>query len=198
MDTTIVDLALSREDVIKQNPSFYCPEGILAQIVIIDVDYYSFDHKVHAGRVAIHESLAEDVRGAFKLLLKDKFPIQTVIPISDDRFMWDDNLSTAANNSSAFSYRHVRDTKDLSNHAMERAIDINPKLNPYFPAGKVFPPHAIHDPRVLGTILEGSELVTYFEKLGWRWGGNWDEDPDYQHFEKVGQLVAKTSRGLFA
>jgi hypothetical protein len=67
---------------------------------------------------------------------------------------------------------------------MGRAIDINPKLNPYFPGDKVFPPHATYNPAIPGTILAENRLVKYFEDLGWRWGGNWDEDLDYQHFEK--------------
>lgn len=185
MNTAIVDSALSRDEATKHNPSFHCPLEILDQIVLISVEYYSFDHKVHTGQVAIHKDLAEDVRGAFRLLLSDKFPIQSVIPISDERFMWSDDLSTAANNTSAFNYRYVRDTKDMSNHATGRAIDINPRHNPYFPGQQVFPPYASYDPNVSGTIVPDSKLVNYFENLGWRWGGNWDEDSDYQHFEKV-------------
>ena len=185
MNTPIIDSALSIAEVTKQNPEFHCPVGILGQIVVITVDYYSFDHKVHTGQIAIHKDLVEDIRGAFKLLLGDKFPIQSVVPISEGQFAWEDDISTAANNTSAFNYRYVRDTKIMSNHATGRAIDINPRHNPYFPGEKVYPPNASYDPHVSGTILPDSNLVKYFEDLGWRWGGNWDEDSDYQHFEKV-------------
>jgi hypothetical protein len=79
----------------------------------------------------------------------------------------------------------VRGTRVLSNHSKGKAIDINPKLNPYFPGKKVFPEHASYDPKVAGTILANSKLVEYFKDLGWKWGGDWDEDLDYQHFEKL-------------
>ena len=185
MQKTIVDSAMAINEATRQNPEFHCPPEVLDQIVLITVNYYSFDRKIHTGQIAIHKDLAEDVQGAFKLLLDDKFPIQSVIPISEDRFMWQDDISTVENNTSTFNYRCVRDTDIMSNHATGRAIDINPKHNPYFPGEKVYPPHASYDPHVSGTILPDSKLVAYFEGLGWRWGGNWDEDSDYQHFEKV-------------
>ncbi len=185
MNKTIIDSAMTIDEAKKQNPKLLCSKEILNNIVVVDVEYYSFDGQIHKGQIAIHRDLADDVRGAFELLLDEKFPVGTVIPISDIKFVWDDNLSTAANNTSAFNYRFVRGTEIMSNHAEGRAIDINPKLNPYFPGGKVFPPHASYDPSILGTIPVNSKLVAYFEKLGWRWGGSWDEDLDYQHFEKL-------------
>lgn len=184
MNTPIVDSALTPEEIIKQNPMFHCPTEVLKRIVVVEVKYYSFDGRIHSGQVAVHQDLADDVKGAFKLLLNDKFPIQSAIPIADVKFGWDDGVSTSANNTSAFNYRHVRDTKVMSNHATGRAIDINPRLNPYFPGEKVFPLQASYDPGVEGTILASSKLVKYFEDLGWCWGGKWDEDLDFQHFEK--------------
>lgn len=184
MSKRVVDSRLTQQEILKQNPRRRCPVEILDQIVVVSVNYYSFDNIVHAGQVAIHKDLANDIIGAFELLLKEKFPIQSVIPISDSKFAWSDDASIAVNNTSAYNYRNIRDTFTLSNHATGRAIDINPKLNPYFPGQKVFPPHATYNPAVKGTILADSKLVTYFEKLGWQWGGNWNEDLDFQHFEK--------------
>lgn len=185
MNDPIVDSSLSIQIALKQNPGFFCPKEILESLVLIDVRYYSFDQKVHIGQLVIHQDLANDVAGAFELLLQEKFPVQSVIPISNDKFAWDDSVSTATNNSSAFNYRYVRGTNVLSNHAQGRAIDINPRLNPYFPGTKVFPPHASYDPDIPGTILANSKLVKYLADLGWRWGGTWNEDLDYQHFEKL-------------
>ncbi len=172
------------ESAVKQNPEKICPNEILAELVLIDVKYYSFDNKIHIGQAVVHMDLASDIRGGFELLYRDKFPIQSVIPISDKKFAWDDSISTLANNSSAFNYRNVRDTSILSYHAFGRAIDINPRLNPYFPGKKVFPPQATYKPDIPGTIVANSRLVEYFEKLGWQWGGRWHEERDYQHFEK--------------
>ncbi len=185
MLTVLVDKKLNKNDILRQNPKFICPDAILEQITIIDVDYFSFDEVVRRGQIAIHSDLASDIIGAFELLLREKFPIESVIPIADARFKWDDTASTSANNTSAFNYRFVRDTNELSNHATGRAIDINPRLNPYFLGDRVLPANATYNPTVKGTIHTGSNLVAYLENLGWQWGGNWDEDLDFQHFEKV-------------
>ncbi len=185
MNELIVDSDLTIHQVKKQNPNFYCPLEIQNQLSLVDVEYFSFDGLRHKGQIVIHKDLVNDIKGAFELLLREKFPIQSVIPISDNKFQWDDNSSTLANNTSAFNYRYVRNTKILSNHSEGRAIDINPRLNPYFPGEKVFPPQASYNLEIPGTISPGSKLVNYFEKLGWRWGGSWNEDLDYQHFEKI-------------
>lgn len=185
MSKAVVDSSLTADEVLKQNPNFFCPQEILNNIQVVEVEYYSFDGLKHRGQVAIHEELVADIKGAFELLLQEKFPVETVIPVSDHKFAWNDGLSTSANNTSAFNYRFVRDSEVMSNHSQGRAIDINPKLNPYFPGEKVFPLHASYNPLIPGTIVAGSKLVRYFEKLGWRWSGSWDEDLDYQHFEKL-------------
>lgn len=185
MSNTIIDSQLTKQEILKQNPLLPCPAEILEQMTIVDVDYYSFDGNVHSGQIVVHKDLAKDIVGAFKLLLQEKFPIQSVIPVSDEQFCWNDDASIAANNTSAFNYRYVRGTQDISNHAYGKAIDINPKLNPYFPGKKVFPPHASYNPSTKGTILANSKLVQYFENLGWQWDGSLSEDLDYQHFEKI-------------
>lgn len=180
----LVDSSLTTTEAIKQNPEHPCPAKILKDQVLFDVDYYSFDGRLHSGQLVAHKDLVEDIKGAFTMLLEDHFPIQSVIPIADTRYLWDDNLSGIANNTSAFNYRFVRDTKEFSNHATGRAIDFNPLINPYFPDTRVFPVEASYQPGVPGTIVPGSKLVEYFKNLGWEWGGDWLEDVDYQHFQK--------------
>lgn len=184
MTAPIRDSELTKEEILRQNPLLECPAKVLDEIAIVNVNYYSFDGNVHSGQLAVHKKLADDVEGAFKIILEDKFPIESVIPVSDKRFEWDDTISTSANNTSAFNYRFVRGTEEISAHAFGRAIDINPRLNPYFPGKKVFPVHSSYNPEVEGTILAQSRLVEYFKDLGWRWGGDWNEDLDFQHFEK--------------
>lgn len=185
MQKVAVDSLMDKREAIKQNPLLPCPDYILNKLQLCSVLYYSFDGLVHGGQIVSHKDLVDDITGAFKLLKREKFPIQTVIPMSDPRYQWSDDLSTAANNTSAFNYRKVRFTNILSYHATGCAIDINPKLNPYFPGGQTFPPNASYDVSVPGTILADSNLVRYFKNLGWTWGGDWTDDPDYQHFEKM-------------
>src|SRR3989442_2933819 len=127
----IVDAKLAKEDALKQNPDFLCPEEIIVCQQVIEVLYYSFDGKLHQGQIVVHEELVEDIRNIFKVILEERFPLTSVIPVADPRFHWDDGLSIQANNSSGFNYRTKTLKNELSNHAYGRAVDLNPRLNPY-------------------------------------------------------------------
>lgn len=165
-----------------------CPEEIRKRQRLITVKYYSMDNQVHQGQLVVDEELVSDLKQVFALALKEKFPIYSVIPISDKRFRkenrWDDELSMEANNSSAFNYREKTGGGELSNHAYGRAVDINTFLNPYIKGSLVLPRGATYDPKVGGTFTAESLIVREFLRLGWSWGGNWKSPIDYQHFEK--------------
>jgi hypothetical protein len=165
-----------------------CPEDIRNKQAIVEVLYYSTDHKIHQGQVVIDRELQADIRSVFRFALKTRFPIQSAIPISDPRFRkngrWDDELSMEANNTSAFNYRQSTGSTQLSKHAYGRAIDINPFLNPYVKDKTVLPHNAKYDPGVPGTFASSSSIVHFFKRLGWKWGGDWETLKDYQHFEK--------------
>ena len=32
----------------------------------------------------------------------------------------------------------------------------------------------------------GGTLIKAFASVGWKWGGRWSDNPDYQHFSKTG------------
>lgn len=157
---------------------------------LLDLRYYSFDGKIHQGQIVIDERLAADIEEVFRVAREIKFPIQSVIPISHDRFFKDgkwneDELSMLSNNTSAFNYRTVTGGKSLSRHAYGFSIDINPVQNPYIKGDIVLPPGAVYDTRKPGTLSEDSPIVKTFTRLGWTWGGRWKSLKDYQHFEKV-------------
>jgi hypothetical protein len=42
----------------------------------------------------------------------------------------------------------------------------------------------MYDVKLKGTITADSFLVREFTKRGWKWGGYWKKNKDYQHFEK--------------
>ncbi len=160
---------------------------------LVEVVYYSFDGKIHKGQLVIDEKLVEDIREVFRVMLKYKFPITSVIPISHNCFFrngkWnEDDLSMAANNTSAFNYRLVTGGKSLSMHAYGFAIDINPLQNPYIKGGIVLPLGAVYDIHKQGTLANDSPIVKTFLRLGWIWGGNWESLKDYQHFEKFRKI----------
>ncbi len=158
------------------------PPAIRNNLVIIDVQYYSFDDKLHRGQVVISKNLSRDIEKIFAVIKTKKFPVAKAIPIFF--YNWEDEKSMEDNNTSAFNYRFIAGTKKLSNHSFGTAIDINPLLNPYLRKGLHQPEGSVYDPSRQGTITKNSFLVNEFRKLGWDWGGNWTDRKDYQHFEK--------------
>ncbi len=165
-----------------------CPKEIRERQKVVKLKYYSADGKIHQGQLVIDAALKDDIKKVFALALKERFPIYSVIPISDKRFRkdgrWDDELSMEANNTSAFNYREITGGGRLSNHASGRAIDINPLQNPYIKNDIVLPHGAKYDPSIAGTFTSDHPIVRAFLQLGWVWGGNWTSPRDYQHFEK--------------
>jgi peptidoglycan LD-endopeptidase CwlK len=186
LENPIIDSNMSLVEALRK---FAPPEFKIRQR-LIDVLYYSFDGKAHKGQLVIDARLVEDIREVFRVALDAKFPITSVIPISDDRFFKDgkwneDEQSMLSNNTSAFNYRVVTGGKSLSRHAYGFAIDINPALNPYIKGKIVLPPDAVYDLSKPGTLGPDSPVVRAFKRLGWTWGGEWKSLKDYQHFEKV-------------
>lgn len=131
------------------------------------------------------KNLVQDIHEIFEQLMKYRFPIQSVIPIADPRFSWNDEASMKVNNTSAFNYRLIARTMKVSNHAYGKAIDINPSLNPFIKGDFVQPRGAIYNPSIPGAIAEGSQIVQLFKSKGWEWGGDWIDRKDYQHFQKT-------------
>lgn len=165
-----------------------CPNELRRRQRLITIKYYSMDKQVHQGQLVIDKELVNDVKKVFALALKERFPVYSVIPISDKRFRkenrWDDELSMEANNSSAFNYREITGGGRPSNHAYGRAVDINTFLNPYIKGDLILPHGSSYDPKIDGTLMADSPIVREFLRLGWTWGGNWTSPIDYQHFEK--------------
>ncbi len=181
MSSLIADCSFkSLEEALK---GLDVPAEIRETLVLVDVQYLSFDGCLHAGQLVVHKDLKEEVVEIFSALLHIGFPIEKVVPIV--AYGWNDEASMGANNSSAFNYRLILGTDRLSNHSYGRAIDINPMQNPYFARdGKVHPVGATHNPSVPGTLTVDSEAVAIFKAKGWIWGGDWKVPVDFQHLEK--------------
>jgi len=186
IENPIVDSNTTLSAALKK----YAPPKFKIRQRLIDLLYYSFDGKIHKGQLVIDARLVGDIREVFRVALESKFPINSVIPISDERFFKDgkwneDDQSMLSNNTSAFNYRRVTAGKTLSRHAYGFAIDINPAQNPYIKGNIVLPPKAVYDRAKPGTLTGDSPVVRTFIRLGWSWGGNWKSLKDYQHFEKL-------------
>lgn len=158
------------------------PREILAVQTLLDVTYLDFNGQTQLGQLVVHRDLESEVRDIFREILLARFPIHSMIPVV--AFAWSDDASMEANNSSAFNYRLKVGKNTLSAHAMGRAIDINPRQNPYIRGDLTLPPGAVYDPGAPGTLLAEDATVRAFESRGWMWGGRWIKLRDYHHFEK--------------
>jgi hypothetical protein len=190
LNSTIMTDSLDQEIIIDSDYSaetalsgISIPDEIKRNLRLVNVNYYSFDNKLHSGQLVINKNLISDIKKIFSTITEKKFPVAKVIPII--KYNWNDEESMEDNNTSAFNYRFIAGTKKLSNHSFGTAIDINPLFNPYIRKDLIQPSGAVYKPDRKGTITTNSFLVEEFKTLGWVWGGDWKDRKDYQHFEKV-------------
>ena len=159
------------------------PFEIAQALVLITVQYISFDDRLHEGQLLLHRNVADEVREIFNEILEQRFPIQQIVPII--AFDNDDEASMSVNNTSAFNYRTIYPITRLSNHARGLAIDINPLFNPCTASnGVIQPANGTYDPMRPGTIRAHDPIVASFTSRGWDWHGN-HERKDWQHFDKA-------------
>lgn len=183
-EEVLTDSAMDRADALFKAQEPLIPKAISARQVLVDVTYYGFDGKLHAGQLVVHRSLVRDIREIFTAVRKAKFPIHSAIPVSGAGMGWSDASSMRINNTSAFNYRAMAGSSRMSLHAYGCAIDINPVQNPYLKGTICQPPGGSYEVNKPGTLTAESIVVKEFLKRGWRWGGNWTTLKDYQHFEK--------------
>lgn len=154
----------------------------------VHILYVDFEGQTHEGELIVNEQVANEVMDIFYQLYLAEYPLSSVKLVDDYGEPFEDNLSMAANNTSAFNYRYSSANK-LSRHAYGAAIDINPMMNPYIHSdGRVSPSNAADwvdrsDVRV-GMIDKNDLCYQLFTSYGWEWGGNFRSEKDYQHFSK--------------
>ena len=150
--------------------------------------HYDFDGNVEEGELIVNAKVADEVMGIFYKLYLAKYPLTSVRLVDEYGGTADDDLSMAANNTSAFNYRFVAGTKTLSLHSFGVAIDINPRLNPYIVGDSISPadgaPYADRTRDFAGKIDHNDLCYKLFIACGWTWGGDWRNSKDYQHFSK--------------
>ena len=166
------------------------------QLRYVKVLHYNFSHEVQVGELIVNAGIAEDVRNIFRELYEQEYAIASMYLI--ENFWMEDGSSSDKNsiennNTSAFNYRTVAGTEQLSNHALGYAIDINPLQNPcvaYNADGSFrenykdmerYVDRANGEPHMIG---HEDACYQIFAKYGFTWGGDWTDPIDYQHFEK--------------
>lgn len=159
----------------------------------INIKHYDFNGNEQIGEVIVHKEVAEDIVKIFYELYEAEYKINKMVLI--DEYNADDELSMSDNNTSAFNYRVVQNSKTLSLHAFGLAIDINPLNNPYIKGNTISPANAssyINRNLKLPEMIDHKDLAyKVFTKYGWKWGGDYKSLKDYQHFYKEDILDSK-------
>lgn len=165
-----------------------CPVG-LADLRYLRMTFLDFTGAVQEGEMVVAADVADAVLGAFRAIFDAGFVIERMQLVDD--FDANDDVSMAANNTSAFNCRAVTGGNGFSQHSYGNAIDINPIQNPYVRGALILPPEAAAfsdrtDIRP-GMITAGDAVTAAFAAMGWVWGGDWESLKDYQHFSANGQ-----------
>jgi D-alanyl-D-alanine carboxypeptidase len=164
-----------------------CPTP-LEDLRYLTLSHYGFDEKIHQGELIVHKNVSHEVLEIFKILLKERFPIEKMRLI--DHYEANDLLSMQDNNSSGFCFREaVCKPGILSKHSFGLAIDINPLYNPYIRDALILPPEGARflnrKSSFPGKIDRSSACYRAFIAKGWKWGGNFHRRKDYHHFERA-------------
>jgi hypothetical protein len=160
-----------------------------ADLRLVRVPYLGFDGVRRRGELVVHRDVAADVGRTFVRLADQGFAIRRMVRV--DRYDGSDDASMAADNTSGFNCRKVvGGSGGWSQHAYGRAVDINPRENPYVYDGKVAPPegepYVRRSPLRKGMIGANGAVVRAFRNIGWGWGGDFRNSKDYQHFSRNG------------
>jgi len=153
------------------------------ELAYVVVDHVTFDGGAARGELVVAAALAPRAVELFRRLWRLGFPIRQLRLV--DEFGASDDASMAADNSSAFNFRVIAGTDTLSQHALGRAIDINPVENPWRRTHRIDPEagRAFADRRDVrpGMIVRPGPVVAALDELGWEWGGDWRHAFDDHH-----------------
>lgn len=183
-------MTMSEIEITIQNPKNPAPQEILDLLDVLEVQHFGYDGQIYSGQIVMNKGVIDEVKLFFEKAAEIKFPIEKVVPISNKKYAWDDELSCEDNNSSGFNYRAIAGTNKLSKHASGLAFDINPAQNIYIRYDENMneiarsPKDGVYDEKAKGTLTKDHPLVTLMKGLGWTWGGDWKSPADWQHFEK--------------
>ena len=165
-----------------------CPVG-LGDLRLISASYVDFHRRARQGRLVVNEDHAKGMVRVLRRMYAKRFPIRRMELI--DRYEGDDHRSMRHDNTSAFNCRFVNGTTRWSMHAFGKAIDINPRENPYVSGSYVSPPegrpYADRSDRRKGMLYRDGTVARAMKRIiGWEWGGDWTGARDYQHFSSNG------------
>ena len=164
-----------------------CPIS-LDSLRLVRLSYWGFDATAHTGQLVINADSVGAVVAAFRAIYTARFPIRGMRLV--DYYGGDDEKSMVADNTSAFNCRLVPGTSVWSQHALGRAVDVNPLENPEVRGSQIDPLAAA--PWADRNRLDPAMIRPYgaawraFVAAGWKWGGDWTSLKDYMHFSANG------------
>lgn len=158
------------------NENFNIEKDIIEKdIVEVELNYIDYNGINQVGTLEVHKDIVDNIKGVFNELFNIKFPIFKI----DKSYQMNDEDIILDNITTAYNFRFVMGTNNLSKHAKGYAIDLNPKVNPAKPS-KIS--HVYDESIETGKIT--TEVVNIFKKFGFKWGGEiFDGFWDSHHFE---------------
>lgn len=160
-----------------------------SELRYLRLSYCDKNGQMQQGEMVCNKAIAKDLVDIFRQLYIARYKIERMQLIDD--YDADDERSMTANNTSCFNFRFISGTRKISKHGMGMAVDVNPLYNPYIVCNRVEPAQGRkwafrrEQRKDIPMKIDRSDLCyRLFTKHGFRWGGNWTNRKDYQHFEK--------------
>ncbi|RKN06003.1 M15 family peptidase [Streptomyces radicis] len=151
----------------------------------VEINHVDFDGEIARGVLVVNADVADSAVRVFTRLFEERFPIRRMRPVEE--YEGDNEASMADDNTAAYNCRRpdqINAPEAESPHANGRAIDINPRENPWRdPRCACWSPGAEFAERDegRGKILEGGLVWRAFTDEGWIWQNI--DVPDYMHFD---------------
>lgn len=167
-----------------------CPVGP-AQLRVLDINHVRYDNTIGRGQLVLRADIVDTVVAALRDGANANFPLDKLR--NPDAYGANDPAMMRDNNSSAFNCRAVvGNPYAMSPHAYGRAVDFNPRQNPYQDAtGRWWPDNGLlwrdRTRNDVGMLKSNGPLVRGLTSRSFFWGGNWG-NPDWHHFEYRGNL----------
>ena len=165
-----------------------CPVGF-KELSLLRFLHWNQQAGVQWGELIVAKEEAQNMASIFAEVYALYFPMTSVRLMHE--FEGNDDLSMKANNTSAFNCRKIKRSKRYSEHSYGKAIDINPLWNPWVNGKYIDPPegkrYIDRDLDLPGLITNDHRIIKIFSRHGWKWGGFWRKQKDYQHFSVSGR-----------
>ena len=162
-----------------------CPIQRPEQLRSLRINHFNFNGEVQRGQLIVNADVASSLVRILTRLYEEKFPIRRMRPV--EAYGGDTNARLRADNTSAFNCRRadqINAPYAESPHANGRAIDINPRENPWLDLRcDCWLPTPKYKARAggPGSIDRQSVVWRAFKAEGWIWQNI--DVPDYMHFD---------------